>query len=240
MGILINIKKGIRKVRLSLPNSNQYLVNDLRRRGALIGKGVMFYDASSIVVDLARPWLLEIGEYTKITHGCVILTHDYSLSTLRRVYGEWIGEGAETIIGNNCFVGSNSVILMGSRIGNNVIIGAGSVVHGSFPDNVVIAGNPARIICSLDEHYEKRIAKTKVEAINCARRFFEIYGREPSPHDLQGFKFLFTPRDKEIVEKYQLSFECTGDEPDEVEKAFYSTKPEWNSFDEFLADAGVR
>ncbi len=49
-------------------------------------------------------------------------------------------------IGENCFVGMNSIILKGTVIGKNSIIGAGSVVCGKFPENVVIAGNPARII----------------------------------------------------------------------------------------------
>ncbi len=49
-------------------------------------------------------------------------------------------------IGKNCFIGMNSIILKGTVIGDNSIVGAGSVVSGNFPGNVVIAGNPARII----------------------------------------------------------------------------------------------
>jgi len=49
-------------------------------------------------------------------------------------------------IGDNCFIGANSVIIGNISIGNNVVIGAGSVVTHSFGDNVVIAGNPAKII----------------------------------------------------------------------------------------------
>lgn len=40
----------------------------------------------------------------------------------------------------------NSIILKGTVIGNNCVIGAGSVVHGKFEDNCVIAGNPAKVI----------------------------------------------------------------------------------------------
>lgn len=57
----------------------------------------------------------------------------------------------EVEIGKNCFVGCNSIILKGSRIGNGSVIGAGSVVSGIFPDNVVIGGNPAKIIKFLKE-----------------------------------------------------------------------------------------
>ena len=49
-------------------------------------------------------------------------------------------------IGNNVWIGENAVILAGSRIGNGCIVGANSVVTGVFPDDVIIAGSPARII----------------------------------------------------------------------------------------------
>ena len=53
-------------------------------------------------------------------------------------------------------VGMKSIILMGSQIGNNVIIGAGAVVSGNIPDNVVVAGNPAKVVCTLDDYMNVR------------------------------------------------------------------------------------
>lgn len=55
------------------------------------------------------------------------------------------------MIGEGCFLGANSIILKGTTLGKNVIVGAGSVVCGSFPDNVIIAGNPARIVKENEE-----------------------------------------------------------------------------------------
>ncbi|EOS25693.1 hypothetical protein C806_01820 [Lachnospiraceae bacterium 3-1] len=235
---MFNFRKVFRKVFRKI-SSEEYLDN-LRKGGGKIGYKVQVYDTENVMIDNTRPWLLSIGEYTKITRGCVILTHDYSLSVLRRVYGEWLGEGKVTRIGKNCFLGMNTVILMGASIGDNCIVGAGSVVSGVFPDNVVIAGNPARIVRTLEQQYEKRKQQTVLEAKECAIRYKEVFGRSPLPKDLSGFKWLFTPRNKAKLIEYEVdNFSCTGDEPDDVEKAFYQTEPIYGSFKEFLIDAGI-
>ncbi|MCK0130677.1 acyltransferase [Flavobacteriaceae bacterium F08102] len=49
-------------------------------------------------------------------------------------------------IGNDVFIGANSVILPGVQIGNNVIVGAGSVVTKNLPSNVIAVGNPCKVI----------------------------------------------------------------------------------------------
>ncbi|MEI6285442.1 MAG: DapH/DapD/GlmU-related protein [Bacillota bacterium] len=52
----------------------------------------------------------------------------------------------EVIIGDNVWIGWGAIILKGVEIGNNSIVAAGSVVTGKFPDNVIIAGNPAKVV----------------------------------------------------------------------------------------------
>ena len=54
-------------------------------------------------------------------------------------------------IGENVFIGCNSIILKGATIGDNTTIGAGSVVSGTIPANCIAAGNPARVIKRLDD-----------------------------------------------------------------------------------------
>lgn len=55
------------------------------------------------------------------------------------------------IIGDNVTVGANVAIIGDIKIGNNVIVGAGAVVVKNVPDNVVVAGNPAKIIKKLEQ-----------------------------------------------------------------------------------------
>ena len=54
----------------------------------------------------------------------------------------------DVYIGDNCFVGARCILLPGLKIGNNCIVGAGSVLTGSFPNDSIIAGNPAKIIAN--------------------------------------------------------------------------------------------
>ena len=59
-------------------------------------------------------------------------------------------------VGNNVWIGGGVNVLSGIKIGNNVVIGAGSVVTKDIPDNVVVAGNPARVIKYLDAEKFKK------------------------------------------------------------------------------------
>lgn len=79
-----------------------------------------------------------IGPNVSIYTAC----HPLDAET-RNICVEW----AEPVhIGDNVWIGGSATILPGVTVGNNVVIGAGSVVTKSFPDNVVIGGNPAKII----------------------------------------------------------------------------------------------
>jgi acetyltransferase-like isoleucine patch superfamily enzyme len=53
---------------------------------------------------------------------------------------------SHNLIGKNCWIGSNAVILPGVELGDNVIVGAGAVVTKSFPENLKVAGVPAKVI----------------------------------------------------------------------------------------------
>lgn len=55
-------------------------------------------------------------------------------------------------IGNNVWIGANSVILPGVNIGDNSVIGAGSVVTKDIPANVIAVGNPCKVLRKIDEN----------------------------------------------------------------------------------------
>lgn len=92
---------------------------------------------------------ITIGKNTDIGSGCKIIDTDFHPLAYSHRYPieqkDKIKHSPITI-GDGCFIGTNSIILKGTNLGNNVVVGAGSVVCGTFPDNVIIAGNPARII----------------------------------------------------------------------------------------------
>ena len=236
-----NLAKSIRVKYLGLlkrylPNffGSDEMIEWLRYHGVSVGEYTKFYNPHSITIDVSRPCLLDIGAYCKITSGVTILTHDYSRSVLRITHGELLGEGKKTVIGNNVFVGINSLVLMGAKIGNNVIVGAGSVVSGTFPDNVVIAGNPATIIRTIDEHYDLRKKRSIEEAKAYVGDFYKYYGRLPTSREMSPFSWLFVERSIEAVEAHGLSFEMGGDDPLAVEAAFMMSKPVFKSYEEFL------
>lgn len=85
--------------------------------------------------DLTNPKGIHVGAYSYVAFNARILAHDMTRN-LRR----------DTYVGENCFIGGQSLILPGVRIGNQCIVGAGSVVTKSVPDNCIVAGNPAVIL----------------------------------------------------------------------------------------------
>jgi acetyltransferase-like isoleucine patch superfamily enzyme len=106
----------------------------------------------------SEPWLISIGSRVTVTSGVQFLTHDGSTWLMRDERGRRY-RYAKVEVGNDVFIGINSIIMPGVRIGNKVIVGAGSVVTKSVPDGLIVAGNPARIIGRFAD-YEKKALTT--------------------------------------------------------------------------------
>jgi acetyltransferase-like isoleucine patch superfamily enzyme len=238
--VISKIKSKIRKIMYPNTFNSEVYVNYLIKNGCSIGKGTYFFSPRNTTIDITRPHLIKIGEYCKITSGVTVLAHDYSRSVLRRVYGEIIAEADETIIGDNVFIGMNTTILMGVKIGSNVIVGTGSVVTHDIPNNVVAAGNPAKVICTLDEYYKKRKEKYITEAKWYANKIYSETGNKPTIQNMGPFFPLYLGRNKSEVEKFNDYFNLSGDSKDEIIDGFMKQKPIYNSFDDFLEDVGIK
>lgn len=91
---------------------------------------------------------IKIGKNVLIGGNCKIIDNDFHpLPASQRINQKVEDIKTRPIeIGDGCFIGANSIILKGCKLGKNCVVGAGSVVSGTFPDNVIVAGNPARII----------------------------------------------------------------------------------------------
>ncbi|MDK4355104.1 chorismate mutase [Enterococcus faecium] len=92
---------------------------------------------------------IEIGDNCMFAPNVQLYTATHPLHPVKRNSGL---EYAKPIkIGNNVWLGGGVIVTPGVTLGDNVVVGAGSVVTKSFPDNVVIAGNPVRIIKTVEE-----------------------------------------------------------------------------------------
>ena len=96
-----------------------------------IGKGTVFpHDALGCVFHPD----VKIGKNCKILHGVTM--------------GGRAGHKGLPIIGDNVVIGTHAQLIGNVKIGNNSIVGAGAIVTHDVPDNVVVVGNPARILKS--------------------------------------------------------------------------------------------
>lgn len=133
--------------------------------------------------------------------------------------------------------GENVTLLKGTNIGNNCIIGINSVVMGAIPDNSVAAGCPAKVICSLDEYFQKRKLRCVEEAFEYARSIEERFGRYPILSDFwEEFPLFVSGEDidkyPEIPIRKQLGGEC--------ESWTKSHKAQFTSFEDFLKAAEIK
>lgn len=145
------IKKIIFHLRLAL--ANEYERPEIYRKyqHVTIGKNARFTGKISFGTE---PFLITIGEHVTLAHNVTFHTHDGGIWIFRDKYPN-INVYGKITIGNNVFIGTNVIILPNVHIGDNVIIGAGSIVTKSIASNLVVAGNPARVIKSVDQYEEK-------------------------------------------------------------------------------------
>lgn len=129
--------------------------NYMRSLGGKIGNKTRIIGTFSLG---SEPYLIEIGDDCLISDHVVFHTHDGGVKVLNGAgffENERMDKMARIRIGDNCFIGSGARIMGGVVIGNNCIVGAQSIVTKNVPDNTVVAGMPAKVICTIEEYYKR-------------------------------------------------------------------------------------
>ncbi|MBE6312307.1 MAG: acyltransferase [Bacteroidales bacterium] len=161
----------------------------LIQRGLKVGKN--FKMMGGCILDPAHCWHISIGDDVTLAPRVHILAHDAS-TKIHLGYTKV----ANTKIGNRCFVGAGSIILPGVTIGDDVIVGAGSIVSKDIPSGMLAVGNPAKVICSVEEYVDRMKGE-----INSENTFGEDY-------TLRNSNFSQEQRNRmvEVASKQKLIF----------------------------------
>lgn len=138
-----------RKIKMSRYNDFT-IAEHFRSLGAQIGE-----NSRIEIRDFGpEPYLIKIGNHCTIAQNVAFLVHDGATWVFTEEIPSLQKFGPVQIM-DNCFIGYNAVIMGNVTIGPNSVVGAGSIVTRSVPANVVAAGNPARVICTIEEYKEK-------------------------------------------------------------------------------------
>ena len=111
-----------------------------------------FINYNCTILDVAK---VVIGDNAQIAPNVSIFTAGHPIHPVSRNSGYEYGK--EIIIGNNVWIGGNTVVCPNVHIGNNVVIGAGSVVTKDIPDWCFAAGNPCRVIRKITKQDRKKL-----------------------------------------------------------------------------------
>ncbi len=124
-----------------------------RHLGVNIGEHTMI---SPSVKFSSEPYLIKIGSNVQITSGVSIHTHGGG-QVVRNIVEDFDCFG-KVIIEDWVYIGSESIIMPGVTIGTGSLIAAGSVVTKSVESGVVVGGNPAKRISTVQEYLERNIS----------------------------------------------------------------------------------
>lgn len=119
--------------------------------GVKIGNGCMI----SNIHWPSEPYLITVGDNVQLTSRVSIHTHG-GAHCVRTKYHDFDTFGKVTIC-DNAYIGSGSQIMPGVTVGKGALVAAGSIVTKSVPDGMVVGGNPAKVLCSVDEFVERNL-----------------------------------------------------------------------------------
>ena len=230
MNILGRIKRYYAK------RSSDAYVRYLRSKGVQIGEGTVILYPHKIDIDLTRPSLITVGRNVRLNAYMTIMAHDAVAKAFREPYNDWVNSSGHITIGNNVYFARNTTVLKGVTIGDNCIIGFGSTVMKDIPANSVAVGTPAKVICSLDDYYQRRKQKGLQEAFEHMRSIQQRFGRKPRLDECFEEFIYFVSGDEvgkypELPIHYQLG--------PAYEEWCKKHKAPYASFEDFLKAAGI-
>lgn len=159
----------------------EYTTDRLISMGMTVGKN--FKRLNGVILDPSHCWLIEIGDNVTMAPRVHILCHDASTKQFLNVTK--IGR---VTIGSNVFIGVGAVVLPNVTIGDNCIIGANSTVTHDVPSGTVVAGCPARMICSTEDYLRKE--RTRMEQAPCYGKEYTLREAVPMEKRMEQKKAL--------------------------------------------------
>lgn len=215
-------------------NSRNFVIY-LRNNNIKVGNNVNFRYPKTVEIDVNCPSLVEFGDNLDINANFTVLTHDFATYVFRNLYHDFISSTGRVKIGSNIYFGRDVTILKGVTIGDNCIIGLGSVITKDIPSNSVAAGCPCKVICSIDEYYEKRREAQVSEAIDLGVSIIERYHRDPKITDFKEEWVMFLTEDD--MKRYPEIMPAVNFRISKVKDDFFKQrKMFFNGWEEFLSE----
>lgn len=116
-----------------------------------VGKN-FFANYNCTILDVAK---VRVGDNCQMAPNVAVYTAGHPIHPAARNSGYEYGK--EVVIGDNVWIGGNTVICPGVHIGDNVVVGAGSVVTKDIPDWAIAAGNPCRVIRMITDEDRRKL-----------------------------------------------------------------------------------
>ncbi|WDY60205.1 acyltransferase [Pseudomonas sp. PSKL.D1] len=101
-------------------------------------------------VCVTDPTLVRIGNCVGMS-DCTLIGHDAVVMLIEHLYDKQLDSVGYIDIRDNSFIGHGAIVMPRVTIGPNAVVAAGAVVTKDVPPGMVVAGNPAKVICSLEE-----------------------------------------------------------------------------------------
>lgn len=151
----MNLRHLLRKLKLRY-GSQDTVIRTLREMGVQVGERCRIYTSNFG----SEPWLIRIGNHVCVSNDVTFVNHDLTWPFQDRY--ESLTSFGKIEIRDNCQIGVRATILPNVTIGPNAVVGACSVVTKDVPPDSVVAGSPARVICSIAE-YEKKCVERHID-----------------------------------------------------------------------------